>query len=382
MAIIDRFPVSGWVAQGFEPVRAAFEKNFTAHGEVGAAVHITIEGAPAVDLWGGAADSAGTRPWTADTLVNVWSSTKGSLALAMHMLAERGLVDFDAPVARYWPEFAQNGKGRVLVRHLLAHTAGLPAPSMKVPDEAVYDWEAMVGALERSELFWEPGTKTGYHAATFGWLNGEVLRRVTGMTPGEFMRTEIIETLGDGVRVGLSPEEQERTAETILPGRLGSWIFRAGIFLGGRLNKMAFSNPPRPFRAANTRRWREAQIPSSNGHASARGLACIYTPLALGGKVGDVRLLSEAGVERAACEQVSGKDVVIGIKVRRSLGFILPGPGEPLPPTAFGHNGLGGSGGFADPRRRLAMGYVMNQMVVGLDPRFAGLIRAVYRCLD
>jgi CubicO group peptidase (beta-lactamase class C family) len=335
-------------------------------------------------LWGGAADAAITRPWTADTLVNVWSTTKGWLALAMHMLAERGLLDFDAPVAHYWPEFAQNGKGNVLVRHILTHTAGLPALSIKVPDVTVYDWDAMVHSLEQSTLFWEPGTRCGYHAGTFGWLNGEVLRRITGVSVGEFLRTQIAGPLQADVFVGLSSNEMERTAEILPPSRLGSMLFSLALALGGRVKYLAFTNPLRPPKDANTPRWRAAEIPSSNGHASARGLARFYTPLALGGQLDGLRLLSEANVERAAREQVHAKDLVTGSWVRRSLGFMLPlpEPGDPRSPSAFGHAGMGGSMGFADPPRRLAMGYVMNQMVIGLDVRYAELCRSVYACLN
>jgi len=376
------FPISGWVAAGFEPVREAFENNFIGHGEAGAAVHATVEGTVVVDLWGGAADKVGTRPWTPDTLVNVWSTTKGWLALAMHMLADQGLLDFDAPVARYWPEFAQKGKNSVLVRHVLTHTAGLPAPSMKVADEALYDWDRMIHSLEQSELFWEPGTQCSYHAATFGWLNGEVLRRITGMPVGEFLRSHIAGRLGADIFVGLSPDEMERTAETIPPQPLGALLFRFSVAVGGRAKSLAFTNPPRPLKAVNTRRWRQAQIPSSNGHASARGLARLYTPLALGGAVNSVRLLSGANVERASHEQVHARDVVTGTWVRRTLGFMLPEPGDPRPLSAFGHPGMGGSHGFADPGRQLAMGYVMNRMIFGPDARFYELCRAVYACLD
>lgn len=384
MTSLEKFPISGWGAPGFERVKTAFEANFTRYGEVGAAVHVTIDGAPVVDLWGGAADSAGTRAWTADTLVNVWSTSKGWLALAMHMLADQGRLDFDAPVAHYWPEFAQHGKDHVLVRHILTHTAGLPAPSSKVPDEAVYDWAAMIHSLEGSELFWEPGEKCGYHAATFGWLNGEVLRRITHKTVGEFIRSEIAAPLGADVFVGLSPAEIDRAAETIPPGRLGSLLFRLSVAFGGKEKSLAFTNPPRPAAAANTRRWREAEIPSSNGHASARGLARLYTPLALGGKVGDLRLLSEAAAGLASREQVRAKDVITGTTVRRTLGFMLPDPelGDPRPMTAFGHPGMGGSIGFADPSKHLAMGYVMNKMIIGPDTRYADLCRAIYACLD
>ena len=383
MAITDKFPVSGSVAPAFEPVRAVFEANFTRRGEVGAAVHVILDGEPVVDLWGGAAQAAGTRPWTPDALVNVWSTTKGWLALAMHLLAERGQLDFEAPVARYWPEFAQHGKDRVLVKHLLTHTAGLPAPSLKVPDDAVYQWETMIHSLEQSELFWEPGTKCGYHAATFGWLNGEVLRRITGMSVGAFLRSQIAGPLNADAFIGLSRPEAERTADTVPPGALGQLFFRAGLTLGGRMSTLAFTNPPRPAKAVNTARWREAEIPSSNGHASARGLARLYAPFALGGKYNGVELLSKASVERACQEQVYAKDVVIGIWTRRTLGYVLPEPqyGDPRPMTAVGHPGMGGSIGFADPPRRLAMGYVMNKMVFGPDARWLELCRAVYTCL-
>jgi CubicO group peptidase (beta-lactamase class C family) len=383
MAIIEIFPVAGSVAAGFEPVRAAFEANFTRRGEVGAAVHVRLDGKPVVDLWGGATQAAGTHPWTPDTLVNVWSTTKGWLALAMHVLADRGLLDFEAPVAHYWPEFAQHGKGRVLVKHLLTHTAGLPAPSLKVPDDAVYDWETMVHSLEQSELFWEPGTKSGYHAATFGWLNGEVLRRITGMSVGAFLRSQIAGPLNADAFIGLSQPEIDRTAETIPPNFLGRLLFSAGLAVGGRVKALAFNNPPRPAKAANTARWRTAEIPSSNGHASARGLAQMYVPFAQGGKWNGIELLSQASVDRACQEQVYAKDEVIGIWTRRTLGYVLPDPryGDPRPITAVGHPGMGGSIGFADPPRKLAMGYVMNQMIFGLDARWLELSRAVYACL-
>ncbi len=378
MTSLDQFPMAGKVAAGFEPVRAAFEANFTKRGEVGAAVHVIVDGEVVVDLWGGAADAVGQRAWEGDTLVNVWSTTKGWLALAMHVLAERGLLDFEAPVARYWPEFAQHGKDRVQVKHLLTHTAGLPAPSMKVPDEAVYDWAAMVHSLERSELFWEPGARCGYHAATFGWLNGEVLRRITGMSVGAFLRAEVAGPLKADAFVGLAEADMARAADTLAPQGLGALFFRAMLTFGGRLRRLAFTNPPRPARAANTRRWRMAEIPSSNGHTSARGLARLYTALTPGG-----RLVSDAGVARAGQEQVHTKDAVVGMAVRRTLGFMLPDIelGDPRPLTAVGHPGMGGSLGFADPARCLAMGYVMNKMVMGLDRRAMELSRAVYACL-
>jgi len=383
MSTIEKFPVSGFVAEDFEKVRDAFTANFTQRGEVGAALHVTVGGVPVVDLWGGAADAAQTRPWTPDTLVNVWSTTKGWLALAMHMLADQGRLDFDAPVSKYWPEFAQKGKESVLVRHLLTHTAGLPAPSMRLPHDAVYDWERMAKSLEQSKLFWKPGSQCGYHAGTFGWLNGEVLRRITGMSAGQFIRTQIAAPLKADVYVGLKGAELERTAETIPFSALAYLVFRLSLRIRSRMALMAFTNPPRPSNLANTLRWREAEIPSSNGHASARGLARLYTLLAVGGEVEGVRLLSAPAVKLAGQEQVRGKDVILGMPTRRTLGYLLSGGGpvDPIPLTAFGHPGMGGSLGFADPSNRLAMGYVMNHMVFGLDIRSAELSRAVYACL-
>ena len=340
MSILDRFPISGQVAPGFEAVRDAFTANFTRHGEIGAAVAVTFDGKTVVDLWGGADDAAQTRPWTADTLVNVWSTTKGWLALAMHILAERGLLDFDAPVAQYWPEFAQNGKGGVLVRHVLTHTAGLPGPTQKVPDQALYEWDTMVHAFEQSGLFWEPGAKMGYHAASFGWLNGEILRRITGLTPRQFLRTEIAEPLQADVAIGLNQAEQARAAEALPPPLLIRTLVGVMNSVSGPIPAAAFNNPPRPATAANTRRWREAEIPSSNGHTSARGLARLYTLLALGGEVDGVRLLSESSVERAGREQVYMHDVVARSRVRRSLGYMLPAPelGDPRPAISASTN--------------------------------------------
>lgn len=384
MTSIEQFPIQGHVAPGFEPVRAAFEANFRRHNECGAALHVLVDGTPVVDLWGGSADQAQTRAWVGDSLVNVWSTTKGWLALAMHRLADQGLIDFDAPVARYWPEFAQHGKEAVLVRHVLTHTAGLPAPTDRVPDDALYDWGAMTAALERSRLWWEPGTQCGYHAATFGWLNGEVVRRVSGLSIGQYLRDEIACPLGADVAIGIDTSQQERVAEALQPSRLGRLLFNVMFTTGGGPRRAAFTNPPRPFTAVNTKRWREAEIPSSNGHASARGLARLYAPLALDGSFHGARVLSETAARLAGREQIRMKDVVTSTLMRRTLGFMLPEPelGDPRPPTAFGHAGMGGSLGFADPAHRLAFGYVMNRMVVGPDQRAMDLCKAVYACLE
>ena len=251
---------------------------------------------------------------------------------------------------------------------------------MSLPQAALFDWDRMVHSLEQSELFWKPGEQCGYHAATFGWLNGEVLRRITGMSPGQYIRTHIAGPLKADVVVGLNSAERARAAEIVPPGALFYLVFRLALALKGRAGRLAFTNPYRPPKLANTRRWREAEIPSSNGHASAGGLARLYTVLALGGEVDGVRLLSAPAVELAGRQQVHANDVVIGMPVRRTLGYMLPdgGPADPRPLTAFGHPGMGGSLGFADPAQRLAVGYVMNRMIFGPDMRAAELSRAVY----
>ncbi len=378
--------ISGTCPPEFAGVREEFERNFSERGDVGAAVVVYLNGKKVVDLWGGHRDGARTKPWEPNTLVNVYSTTKGWLAGAMNMLADRRQLDLEAPVAEYWPEFAANGKGSALVRHLLTHQVGLPAPSVDVPDEAVYDQDTMAKALEESTLYWEPGTKQGYHAATFGWLNAEVLRRITGMSAGTFLRTEIAGPLGADLWIGLPESEDARTAEMLVPVAAADPALSpvaAAMADPSTLSYRVFNNPPRPPKVANTRRWRAAEIPSSNGHASAEGLARYYGALALGGELDGVRLMSAEAVANAAKERVSSADEILVMKTSRSLGFMLPVPelGDPRGPEAFGHAGMGGSLGFADPEHRLGFGYVMNQMGPAIDLRSRSLSKAVYEAL-
>lgn len=383
---VTELSIAGTCDPRFEAVGAAFRENFEQRGDVGASVAITLDGVPVVDLWGGWADGARTRPWQQDTIVNVYSATKGVLATCMHMLVDRGLLDLDAPVASYWPEFAQAGKQTLPVRYLLSHQAGLPAVRQPVPHEAVYEWHTMIPALEAQEPWWEPGTNQGYHAATFGWLNGEVLRRITGRMFSDFVRTEIVEPLGVEFAIAFGPELDARVAEMLVPvpiadadgPSLAAWL-RDPESLAGK----TFGNPPRPPAAANTRRWRGAEIPSSNGHINARGLARLYGALARGGELDGVRLMSPEAVARAAALQVRSKDAVLGMETSRSLGFMLPiaEQGDPRGPEAFGHGGMGGSVGFADPAHRMGFGYAMNQMGGAVDTRWRALAAAAYEAL-
>jgi CubicO group peptidase (beta-lactamase class C family) len=374
--------ISGTVAPGYEGVRSAFEQNFERGWEVGAALAIEVGGERLVDLVGGHQDAARKRPWAPDTIVSVASTSKGFVAACMQRLVEAGSLDLDAPVASYWPEFAAHGKGAVTVRHVLTHSAGLPAPSMRVPDEAVYDWDQITSALADSELWWQPGEQHGYHAATYGWINGEVLRRIDGRTLGTFLREEICEPAGIDFHIGVPDDVQARAADPLPPIDAEADSV-GGPFKEGSLHWMTFNNPPRRPSEWSSKRWREAEIPSSNGHGSARGVARFYGALATDGNVEGVPVLDPASIERASAEQRRGVDAIIGIDVRWGLGYMLGNPdiGDERSARAFGHAGAGGSLGFADPEYGLGFGYVMNQMGPRMDTRAQSLMAAVYEVL-
>lgn len=368
----------------FERVREAFAENFEKRGEVGAAVAVTIDGRPVVDLWGGFADKERTRPWERDTIVNTYSTTKGMATIVVHRLVEQGLIDLEAPVARYWPEFAQAGKGDIPVHFLLSHRAGLAAIDRRVSPEDLFAWDPMIRAIEAQEPNWEPGTKHGYHAITFGHLVGEVVRRVAGRTLGQVFRDEVAGPLGADFHIGFGPELDHRVATMIpappLPPEAQAAFRNAGP---DSLPARVFGNPSGW--DVNSRGWRAAEIPAANGHGTARALARIYGALARGGELDGVRVLSRESIQRATTEQASGPDAVILLHTRYGLGFWLSSETIPLGKnlSAFGHPGAGGSVGFADPEARLGFGYVMNQMATGLTVAGTGatLTAAVYECL-
>ncbi|MGY6500845.1 MAG: serine hydrolase domain-containing protein [Acidimicrobiales bacterium] len=402
----DAPSIHGIVAEGFEPVRDAFERNFTEHGDVGAAVSVVVDGQVLVDLWGGSADRSGERPWTENTLVNVYSSTKGLTALCAHVLADRGVLDLDAPVVDVWPEFGAAGKSTMPIRYLLTHEAGLPVIDENLPDGAVVDWEHMVGALERQAPVWEPGSAQGYHAVTFGWLVGEVVRRATGVdTFGEALDQLVVAPLGIDFYVGTPDSEHHRVAdlvrdtaappspvddaETDDAQRAALAEMVAAYLAPDSLVSRSLGLASKPFAPSNnSAEWRRAQVPAANGHGNARSLARVYGALAGGGEIDGVRLLSPEAVDRASALQVGGRDRVLPMETRRSLGFMLPVPGQPdrRGPRSFGHAGAGGSLGYADPDRALGFGYTMNTMWGGgfmaPDPRAQGLIGAVHAALD
>lgn len=381
----DLVPVHGYCDLRFQAVRDVFEKNLRDGVDLGAAVCFTLDGEVVVDLWGGWLDFDREREWQSDTLVNVYSTTKGMTAICAHQLVEQGKLDLDAPVAAYWPEFAQAGKQGIPVRQLLSHTAGLPAVREPLPQGALYDWDRMTGALAEQEPWWEPGTRHGYHAITYGYLVGELVRRVSGQSLGSYFREHVALPLGADFHIGLAEEHEARTSKlhgqlfaTGGKGRAGGPARRLpdGLPEGVRrfLEDMsdptsmagaAFANPPQERGAVNSRAWRGAEIPAANGHGTARSLARIYGALARGGEVDGVRILEPATIDEAIHEQAFGPDAVLGgLPMRFGLGFMLRQDFMPLSPSprAFGHPGAGGSIGMADPDARVGFGYTLNKM--------------------
>jgi CubicO group peptidase (beta-lactamase class C family) len=384
--------IQGTCDERFRAVKEAFEQNFIDHGEVGASVAVTVDGKPVVDLWGGHADAGRTRPWERDTIVNVYSTTKGMTAICANRLMDQGKLDPDAPVAKYWPEFAQAGKEKLPVRYLLSHRAGLPALRDFLPDGGAYDWEMFTGALAATEPWWDPGTRHGYHAVTFGHLNGEVIRRITGMSVGTYFRKEIAEPLGVDFMIGFGPEHDARTADMVpapfptmdSDNMLGKVLAdpTSMSFKAFMITPDIMVNPD----YMNTREWRSAEIPAANGHTNARALARVYGALARGGELDGVRLMSKSCVDQATAEQSYGEDAVLFMPTRFGLGFMLDVPEMQVSPTGtlFGHAGMGGSFGFADPEVKLGFGYAMNKMVFSedlVDPRWVQMIAAVYGSL-
>jgi CubicO group peptidase (beta-lactamase class C family) len=365
--------VQGRCEPGFEPLRHALGDVVRTGFEVGAALAVHVGKHQVVDLWVGHADSARTRPWAGDTLVNLYSVGKAVTALCALRLVDAGALDLSSPVARYWPEFAQAGKERLPVRQLLTHQSGLPAIGTVLPAGAGLQWKVMTDALAAQAPWWEPGTAHGYHVNTAGFLIGEVVRRVTGRTIGTYLREEIAEPAAIDFLWGFGPELDARCAEIVPPVPSPEARERAAMFdtdlatLEGlaRMRLAAYRNPPdlSGFGVVNSRQWRAAEIPSTNGHGSARAVARLYSALATDGDLAGVHILSPDIIRMASAEHAYGEDVVLQRPTRFGLGFQLTMRERPLGPgpRAFGHFGAGGSLGFADPDAQVAIGYAMNQ---------------------
>ena len=371
----------GFTHDRFAPVRAAFEANLASGADVGASCCITVEGETVVDLWGGYADEARTRPWEKDTIVNVYSTTKTMMALTALLLADRGELDFDAPVARYWPEFAANGKAGVKVSHLMSHSSGLSGWKEPMTEADIYDWDKATALLAAQAPFWEPGTACGYHGMTQGFLVGEVVRRITGRTIGTVFRQEIAEPLGADFFIGLPPSEDARVADLIPPP--------PGTAMGdapgqSELQANMALNPKLEVSVTRSRAWRGAEIPAAGGTGNARAVAEIHAILANGGVAKGKRFMSEAGCRKALELQVACTDLVLGMPARFGLGFGLAGGMMPLPnPNSMFWGGYGGSLAIIDMDARASFGYAMNRMAGTTtgDMRAFGLSMAMWGAL-
>jgi CubicO group peptidase (beta-lactamase class C family) len=370
--------VHGTCNARFESVRTTFASNLDTGLDVGASVAVFLDGEPVVDLWGGTVDELGT-PWAQDTIINVWSTTKTMTALSALVLADRGEIDVDAPVATYWPEFAAAGKDGVLVRHLLSHTAGLPGWEEPMAPEDLYDWEKATSLLAAQAPWWEPGTASGYHAVTQGYLVGEVVRRVAGESVGTFFAKEVAAPLDADFHIGTPAEHDDRVAIVIPPPDLelppdpDSHAVRA------------LSNPRLKAEQSWEVDWRRAEIPAAGGHGNARSVAAVQSVVACGGEARGVRLLSAEGCETIFREQCNGTDLVLGMPLRHGIGYGLPSPEVPISPStrACYWGGWGGSIVVVDLDQRLCVAYVMNRMGEGTqgDLRGASLVFAAYASL-
>jgi CubicO group peptidase (beta-lactamase class C family) len=428
----------------FAPVREAFARNFAERDELGAAVCVIVDGEPVVDLWGGIADPATGRPWERDTTNVIMSCSKGVTATCVHMLADRGELDLDRPIAHYWPEFAAHGKAQIPVQLALSHQSGVAHVKPIVPPGGLADLDLMTRLTADTPPYWEPGTRIGYHGLSIGWIEGELIRRVTGMTPGAFLRKEVCEPLGGlDVWIGLPAEHEARVAQTVMfdlaaeagmsprlwdalthPGTRAHAAIRGLLSIGFLRPRMADAAVRRSERRSpgsglpvafvrslldprsatfafltnmgdyvervNTREMHAGEIPAAGAVATARGLAGVYAPLSLGGEHRGVRLVREAAIDGMRLPRaVTAMDAVIGDPTAFTLGYskswpsTRPGSGVILGEDAFGTPGLGGQIGFADPSYRLAFAYVMNRhgAGTGLNERGQSLVDAVYECL-
>lgn len=364
--------IHGSADPAFAALRAEFERNFADRGDVGAALSLVIDGAPVVDLWAGSLDAARTRPWAADSVVNVWSTTKAIGALCFAMLVERGACAYDDLVVRWWPEFAAHGKDGVTIAMLLSHQAGLCSFRDPAVVEDFYDQPAAAARLAASEPLWPPGSRSGYHAISIGVLAGELFRRIEGRRLGAFIAAELAAPLGLDLTLGLPASDEARRAEMIAPPELATSNMTADL---NPSQAAAYLNPVIEPLLPNTAAWRACELVSANGFSNARSLARLFGEVAAG------RLLSPQTLAQATRLRISGVDEVLGVPTRWAAGFLLNTDGLYGPSEAtFGHSGWGGSFALVDPDRKLALAYTMNRMGTDLvgDPRDVALIAAAY----
>lgn len=373
--------VEGFAHPRFAGIAAVLEANLASGADIGASVCMTLEGETVVDLWGGHADPARTTAWQRDTIVNVYSTTKTMTALTALLLADRGELDFGQRVAHYWPEFAAAGKGDVTVAHLMSHSAGLSGWKQPITTDDLYDWDKATSLLAAQEPYWQPGSAPGYHALTQGYLVGEVIRRIAGVSVGALFRREIAEPLGADFHIGLPVSEDGRVAELQPPPAAASI---AAVSDDALVRNMA-TNPGIDVAATRTRAWRGAEIPAAGGSGNARSVAEIHALLANGGVAKGKRILSEGGCRKALEVQIEGVDLILGIPVRYGMGFGLAGGLVPFPnPNSLYWGGYGGSIIFIDMDARTSFSYVMNRMegTTTGDMRGLGLAMAMWQALS
>ncbi|MFW9936772.1 MAG: serine hydrolase domain-containing protein [Candidatus Thorarchaeota archaeon] len=375
--------IQGFCDERFNTAKQIFTKNFQLGLEIGASFAVVLDGKLLVDLWGGYADAAQTKPWDKDTIVNVFSTTKVMTALCIHILADRGLIDLDAPVAKYWPEFAQAGKENLPVRYLLSHTAGLPGFDKEITVDVLYDWNQTVNLLAAQKSWWKPGSRSGYHSITFGFLLGEIIRRVTGKSVGTFFKEEVAQPLNIDFHIGLSEKDQSRVAEILPPD---DSISKFKMFLFKLLFKTTYKvmfNPVLLNEDFNSPIWRAAEIPASNGHGNARSIAKVGAIMACGGKFDNKQILSFSAIENAIKEQIHGRDKVIFRQPKSwGLGFGLSHDIYLQGPRSFYWSGLGGSYCIMDLEKKLSIGYAMNKMRLFDEPRGESLAQAVWDVIN
>ena len=374
---IREVPIQGRCSPTFQPVADVFRGNFEEREDLGASVCVVHQGEVVVDLWGGHTDEARTKEWSEDTLINVYSTTKTMTALSALLLADRGELDFAQPVAHYWPEFAAHGKGGITTGHFMSHTAGLSGLDEPTQPEDLYDWEKITGLLAAQKPWWEPGTASGYHAITQGYLTGEVVRRITGQSLGTFFRQEIAEPLGTDFHIGLPAEHDDRVARLVPPPGPAPTDGLDPESISAR----TFANPFAPAETSHTVEWRRAEIPAAGGTGNARSVAVTQALLAHDGELFGKRLISPEGCRRALEEQISGTDLVLGVPLSHGLGYGLGNSVMPLPSkNSCFWGGWGGSTILVDFDRNLTVSYVMNRMEAGVlgDPRGMLIQNAVY----
>ena len=366
-------PVSGHCDPRFEAVKSAFQENFAERGDIGAALCLILDGQPVVDLHGGWRDNARTQEWTADTLVNLWSTTKGVGAICFAMLADRGQLSYDDPVARHWPEFGAQGKDGVTIGMLLSHQAGLSGFRSPATVADLFAGKEAAARLAAQAPFWEPGSASGYHAISIGILATELFRRIEGRSLKTFVRDELAGQLGLDISIGLAIEDETRRAQILAPPEMSS----ADIGQLTPAQIAALANPPLDPLLPNEPAWRAADLVSANGHSNAAALARLYARFTDG-------LVSPATRAAATQPRIEGVDLVLGMPAQWAAGFLANSDGIYGPnKAAFGHSGWGGSFAFADPDAGLAMSYTMNRMGTMLrdDPRDVALINAAYACI-